>query len=184
MIKLSSREWLLALATGSVILWGGSGILLKPKFEQWKDLRVQQERVQAEIEECRKWIGEREAWTAKSEEVSRLLPRHPKGARTDVYWLSKMDNLATQHGLTISKRQAGEEKNLGDLYELPIECNEWEGDTDAIVRFLFDLQAEGGMFDVRHLLIKQKEPGRLRGRFVLSCAYTKDEEAKQTAAAP
>ena len=79
--------------------------------------------------------------------------------------------------MKISKRQPGEEKQQGEVYELPIECREWEGSLDAITHFLFDLQSEGAMMDIRHLLIKPKGEGVLGGRFWLHCAYTRGQES-------
>jgi hypothetical protein len=60
------------------------------------------------------------------------------------------------------------------VYELAIDCREWEATLDPLVRFLFDLQSEGAMFDVRQLMIKPKGKGVLRGRFALYCAYTRE----------
>jgi hypothetical protein len=60
---------------------------------------------------------------------------------------------------------------------LPIECREWEASLDALVRFLFELQSEGAMLDIRQLLIKPRGQGILRGRFTLYCAYARAGDA-------
>ena len=74
----------------------------------------------------------------------------------------------------ILKRQVGEEEKHGDVYELPIDCRDWEATLDSLTHFLFDLQAENAMLDVRQLLIRpNKDASKLRGRFLLNCAYTR-----------
>jgi hypothetical protein len=50
---------------------------------------------------------------------------------------------------------------------------------DAIVKFLYDLQSQGAMMDVRKLMMKPHgvapQGGYLmKGRFSLTCAYTKE----------
>jgi hypothetical protein len=173
-MKFSYREGLLALVTAAIVLFGGSALLARSRIEKWKDLRQKQDDIRGQIEQDRSLVAEHEQWAKQLAELSVLLPVHPAGKKTDVYWLSVMDNLATKHGVQITKRQAGEEKKMGDVYELVIECREWEASLDAMVHFLFDLQAEGAMFDVRQLLIKPTGTGLLRGRFSLYCAYTRE----------
>ena len=91
----------------------------------------------------------------------------------DVYWLALMDEIAAKRGVAIANRKVGEEKKVGDVYELPIEVKDWEGKLEAITYFMFDLRAAGAMMDLRQLYIKPKEDRSLRGRFMLYCAYTR-----------
>lgn len=176
-MKLSSREIVLGVATLSVALFGGTALLARPKFRVWKDMRARQAELRSQIELDRRLVAQREGWDKKLSEVSKLLPVQPAGKKMHVHWLSIMDRLAAKHGVTIRKRQAGEEKRQGDVYELPIECRDWEGSLESIVNFLFELQSEGAMLDIRQLLIKPKgkNTGQLRGRFTLYCAYTRQK---------
>jgi hypothetical protein len=146
----------------------------KPRIEQWRNLRARQAEVRAGLEADQRLIDERPKWQARYGEIGRKLVAIPPDKKTDAYWLSVMDRAATANALNISKRQAMEEKSMGDVYELPIEC-QWEGSLPALVHFLFDLQSQGAMFDVRQLLIKPTAKDLLRGRFVLYCAYTREK---------
>jgi hypothetical protein len=166
----------LLLVTVAVILFGGSFIMARPKIEQWKELRMEQSGIVADIEDNRELLKEKEKWEKQMAEVSKTLARLPAGQKVDVHWLSLMDRLAAKHGVLIRRRQAGEEKQERDIYELPIECRDWEASLDSLVHFLFDLQAEGAMLDVRQLSIKPKGKTQLKGRFSLSCVYTKEKE--------
>jgi len=175
-MKISDREAILGVATIAAILFGGTAIFAKPRIEQWKGARSGQAAVRADIEADRKLIEGRAEWQARYAEISRKLVSVPADKRTDAYWLSVVDKTAAAHSLAISKRQAMEEKSLGEVQELPIECN-WDGSLDSLVRFLFDLQSRGAMFDMRQLLVKPTAKDMLRGRFVLYCAYTREKAA-------
>ena len=174
-MKLSPREGVLLLVTASVILFGGSVFLVRPRLDAWRESRRQQAELSREIAGDKALVAEREKWDAEFDGLREKLTRHAADKKMEIYWLSMMDAVAVRHGLTISRRQAGEEQRNGEVYELPIEVNEWEGTLDALVHFLFDLQEQGGMLDVRQLFVKPKGQDSLRGRFVLLCAYTKEE---------
>jgi hypothetical protein len=175
-VKVSPRESVLLLATVSIILFGVSFVMGRPKIERWKEVLAERAGLLSEVEGYRELLTDREKWENEMAEVSKILPRLAANQEVDVYWLSVMDRLAAQHGVIIRRRQAGEEKQERDIFELPIECREWEADLDPLIHFLFDLQKEGAMLDVRQLLIRPKGKTRLGGRFSLSCVYTKEKK--------
>lgn len=172
-MRLNTREAVLGLLAVSVALFGGTALLAKPKFGLLKEVSLQQAQLREQIEQDRRLVGLREEIEKELAELSQRLPVQPLDKKMDIHWLSVMDNIAVKHGVHISKRQAGKEEKSGDLYELTIECKEWESNLDSMVHFLFDLQEEGAMLDVQQLLIKPKGGDVLRGRFLLNCAYTK-----------
>jgi Tfp pilus assembly protein PilO len=179
-MRVSDRELLLATVTGAAILLGVSYLFVKPKWEQMKSLREEQAGVRKEIEQYRSAAMEREKWQKEMESVKGMLAKYPADQAMDVVWLSAMDNKARKNGVNITKRKAGEEKQVGDVYELPIECSDWEGSLSALTHFLFELQNEGAMFDVRQLKATQvRGSGELRGGFTLFCAYIKEGARKQ-----
>jgi len=175
-MKVSRRESVLALVTISVGLFGVSAMLARSRVDNWKELRAQQASLAAEIAQDRALAAEKEKWEKELAELSGMLPQYPADKKMDVYWLSFMDNLASKHGVKITRRKAGTERNQGDFYEMSIEVEHdgWEGDLSSLVHFLFDLQSEGAMLDVRQLRIKPKKGGTLAGRFSLYCAYGRE----------
>jgi len=175
-MKLSRRESVLGLSTLSVLLFGVTALLARSKVQEWKDVWAQQAEVLRQIEIDKRLVAQRATWQKKLAELSELLPVQPAGKDVTVYWLSVMDRVAAREEFSITSRQPGEERKQGDVYELPIEVRDWEADLDSLVHFLFELQSEGAMLDVRQLLIKPKDAGRLRGRFTLYCAYTREKE--------
>lgn len=173
-MRLSPRESILALVTGGVLLFGLTGMWGLRRIEAWKQLHRQQAKIREELAADRQLVGSRERWAAEFEALRGNLPQFPADTKMDVHWFSVMESAASQHGFRILKRRGGEEEKVGEVYEMPIECTEWDGTLDSLVHFLFDLQREGAMLDVRQLQIRPNNNStRLRGRFLLYCAYTR-----------
>jgi len=175
-MTITPRESVLALGTVAAILFGGGIMLARPKMAEWRDTRTQCDLQVTGIQSSQYLVAQHDVWEAKFVELSEQLPRHPAERKVDVYWLEKMDELAGKHGVEILQHKAGDQVDQGDVYELAIDCRDWQGSLEQLVGFLFELQSEGAMFDIRQLLIKPKGKGALRGRFSLSCAYTREEK--------
>ena len=183
-MTVSPRELTLGMITLTVALFGGTLLLARPRLEEWQRLQKEQERLERESESDRNLVEKRDYWEGRFAELSAAMPQYKEKQKTDILWLSTIDSVARQHGFQIRRIEAGKERQQGDVYELPIECTEWEGDLDALVHFLFDLQSRGAMLDVRFLFIKPKAARVLRGRFSLSCAYTRGAEGAATPVSP
>ncbi len=176
-MKISQREMLLAMMTLAVLLVALTLIIGKPVIDEWKDLGAKVAEEQARYEADMRLIESRGDWEERFVKLGELMPAFPAEKKMDIHWLSVMDQIASKNGLVITKRQAGEEKKIGDVYELTIEIREWEGTLDALVHFLFDLQGLGVMLDVKQLYVKPLDASKLRGRFTLNCAYSKKSGA-------
>ncbi|NQU41248.1 MAG: hypothetical protein HQ523_14965 [Lentisphaerae bacterium] len=174
-MRVSSRELTLGLITLTAALFGGTLLLARSHLEEWQQLQIEQERLQRETAIDRKIVEKRDHWEKRFTNLSAAMPQYSEEQKTDILWLSTIDSVARQHGFQIRRIEAGKERQQGDVYELPIDCTDWEGSLDSLVHFLFDLQSRGAMLDVRFLFIKPKAAKVLRGRFSLSCAYTRGE---------
>ncbi len=177
-MKISSRELTMSFVTVTVVVFAVSYFFLKPKIDTWKKLVEEESNLKQSIGAYNQMISQKDYVTARLQKVSALLPAYAEDRQMDVYWMSVMDSIASKNNLDITKRQAGRETKTGSIYELPIECREWSGDLESLVNFLFDLQSEGGMMDVRQLSIKPKTKSNLNGRFLLYCAYTRKKADK------
>ncbi len=173
-MKIATREAVLALVTVSVALFGITGLLSGSKIDDWKAVRAQQEQVQSSIDRSQALVAQRQRWTERMAELQGSMPRFPQGKRMDVHWSTEMEKKASAHGLKILRHEVGGERREGPIYELPIECRDWEGSLDSLVHFLFDLQSEGAMLDIRYLRIKPKDKVLRSGRFSLYCAYMRE----------
>lgn len=173
-MRLAPREAALGLCTAAVALIAVTMIIATPKIDKWKELRQERVNILKQIERDGRLLNEKANWDREYAKLSKMMPAFPYDQKMDVHWLSVMDDIAAKNGVKISTRQVGEEKKQGDVYELPIECKEWEGTLDAIAHFLFDMQSAGAMLDIRQLLVKPQGKGILRGRFTLYCAYMRE----------
>lgn len=175
-MRMTTREIMLLLITLVIALFGATALFARPKYREWKEMGVRREALRADIERDRMMVNSRDRWASELITLSKELPHFGASERMDTHWLSTMEAIAARNGVNIMRRQAGEERRMGDVFELPIECRDWEAELEPLVKFLFDLQSQGAMLDVRHLLVKPKSAGTLRGRLSLSCAYTRQTE--------
>jgi hypothetical protein len=182
-MSMTRRELALLMGTLGALLFGVSILVARPKVDDWLDLRKTRADLRRQIQRDQAMIATRDRWDAELASLSTQLPQFAADAKMDIHWLSVMDRIAGKHGVKILQRQAGEERQDGDVFELPIECRDWSGNLESLIRFLFELQAEGAMLDVRQLYVRPRKPGEseLRGRFSLSCIYTRESPARGSA---
>lgn len=175
-MKLSGRETVLLIATFFAILFGGTLMLARPAMDKLEVLLEEQEQIVWQIKKSKDLVARKEGLETKLSELSKMLAPAPVD-NMGVHWQQILEKIAKKNSVKIITSKAGLEKKQGEVYELPIECREWEGDLGGIVHFLFDLQLEGAMLDVRRLMVKPKADMVLRGSFVLYCAYTRPDKA-------
>ena len=175
-MKFTPREATLGLLTVGTALFAATGMMAGPRIQEWKQINGELHNTNRRIESSQRLLAQRDKWAGQFAKLSGMLPRYPADKNVDIHWLAKMDQIAKKRSVTITRREVREEKKMGDVYELPIECRDWYGSLQAIRDFLMDLEAEGAMLDMRQLLIKPKSHNVLRGRFSLYCAYTRETE--------
>lgn len=183
MSAVSSREKNMLLVTVVIVLYAAAGLSFKKQIANWKAEQKVYATAQKKFKEEKALIAARDEWTDRYEEVRDLMPVFPFDKDVDTHWLNVMDSAATRNGLTISRRQTNKEAEVGDVFELPIDCKDWEGSLESLVKFLYDLHKEGAMLDMRQLFIRpSNKPGYLKGTFTLYCAYMRGDVGKQAAA--
>ena len=184
MSAISSREKNMMLIMVVIVLYAAAALSFKKQVENWKREQKIYLTAQKKLREEKALIAARGEWTRRYEEVCDLMPVFPKEKDVDTHWLNVMDSAATRNGLTISRRQANKETEVGDVFELPIDCKDWEGTLESLVKFLYDLHQEGAMLDMRQLYIRpSNKPGYLKGTFTLYCAYMRGDVEKPASSA-
>ena len=182
MSAVSSREKNMLLITVVVVLYAAAGLSYKKQAANWKVAQRVYATAQKKLNDENALIAAKEEWSAKYTQMRDLMPVFPYEKDVDTHWLNVMDSVATRNGFTIARRQTGKEAEVGDVYELPIDCKDWEGTLEALVKFLYDLHQEGAMLDVRQLFIRPStKPGYLKGTFTLYCAYMRGDVEKAEA---
>jgi hypothetical protein len=185
-MTVTPREKALAAATLMALLYGLLGLSVRGRLEAYRTQRSLYRDLELRLKGCHELIGQRGQWDAQYAGLQHLMPVFSLDRRVDTYWLRVMDRLAAKNSATIVKPQIGAEQQVGDVFEMPIECREWESSLESLVGFLYDLQTEGVMLDVRQLFVKPTPgaPDRLRGTFTLYCAYMRDANVPASAGEP
>ncbi|MEI6210406.1 MAG: hypothetical protein WCR06_02145 [bacterium] len=181
-MTMSGREKAIAAITLVVLLYGVLGLLAGKRLDAWRAKRLEYRQACVTLEQQRKLIAQRQLWQKNYAAVRDLMPVFPADKPVDTYWLGVMDNAASDNKLNILKRLVGGEKLVGDVYELSIDCKEWEGTLDALVHFLYSLESTGVMLDMRQMFIRPSpaDHSRLKGSFVLYCAYMRERPVART----
>lgn len=182
MSTVTSREKNMLLVAVVAVLYAAAALSYKKQVANWKAAERIYQTAQKKVQEERALIAARDEWDARYAQMRDLMPVFPYEQAVDTHWLNVMDAAAARNGLMIARRQANKEVEVGDVYELPIECKDWEGTLEALVKFLYDLHKEGAMLDVRQLFIRPaNRPGYLKGTFTLYCAYMRGDDVRQPA---
>ena len=161
-----------------VIMYAGAVVLWFVSAESaWKKAAKRYDDARRTYQKEVKLIGEKRKWTEAYDTEKAAMPTFAVGKTTDTTWLSKMDEIALKNKIQISQRQGGKEVAEGDVLELPIVVNSWEGSLEALVKFMHELEnTNEGMFDVRALNFKpSSKKGYLKGSFTLTCAYMREK---------
>ena len=184
---VSEREKGLAVVTLLILLFAALFMFFDRQKAKIDELRAKRRERESLYAEYNGLIAQNQVWSEAYAENADLMPVFEPGRQVQTYWLGVLERLASESGLSIIRRQAGEERQEGDVYELPIECKEWEGSLESLVKFLYAVHAEGAMLDVRKLFIRPgssaagKAATGLRGSFTLFCAYLRAEEGEAPA---
>ena len=173
MSVISSKEKNILLIGLVVILYGVAAMCYKVQMPKWTREGKIHQTAEQKLKDERALIAARTDWQDQYTEVSQFMPVFPYERDIATHWQRVMRDTADANALTIKASQSIKELEVGDVYELPIECKAWEGSLDSLVHFLHELSTqEGAMMDVRQLFIKPtKIPGSLTGSFTLYCAY-------------
>lgn len=183
MSAVSARDKNLLLICGVLVLYAIAGLSYKKQSAVWKIEKTRYERRKAVLASEKQLIADRQLWAQRYEERRALMPAFPYERDVDTHWMNLMDSVAKRNGLQIARRQAGKEVEVGDVFELAVDVKDWEGTLESLVKFLYDLNKEGVMLDVRQLYVRpSNKPGLLKGTFTLYCAYMRGDEEREAPA--
>jgi Tfp pilus assembly protein PilO len=187
-MKFSTRELSLAWVTMVVIVLGLTYWFGRSKAQAWRSAGQAREALTLRKRAAERLLKDQPEVNASLETLRKQLPQYPAGKDVTAEILMTLERTAQEQGLTLLRRMPDKEKNVGDLYEVAIDCT-WEGELGAIAHFLYALQVQGAILDVSQLTVSpgQGGPGRLKGNFTVNYAYTRASaglDSVQTQPAP
>jgi Tfp pilus assembly protein PilO len=179
-MKISTREMGLAWATTMVLILAGTYWFGQPKAKAWKNAAKDREALGWRMKEIDHLLSDQTNVNQRLDVLRKQLPAHPQGKDVTAELLMTLERTAQQHGLILLRREPEKEKSAGDLYEVAINCT-WESTLDALVHFLYALQIQGAILDIRQLTVTpgQGGPDRLKGNFTVDCAYTRTPPGRE-----
>lgn len=178
MSTVTTREKSMLLIAVVLVLYAVAALSYKTQLANWKREERIYKTAQKKLADERALIAARADWAERYTQMSDLMPVFPYEQDVATYWLNLMERASNESGLMIARRQTGKESEVGDVFELPIECRDWEGTLESLVKFLYEVQRVGAMLDVRQLYVRPtNNPGYLKGTFTLYCAYMRGESA-------
>ncbi len=183
-MKLSQREMILVGATLAAVLVGGSIWLAEPMLKQWDDAAALRVKLEAERKESEHVINQQADWEKKLADLRAQLPQHTEDEQVTSALLKTIKQLADGNGLVLSRLQPEAETDLGDgLSEVAIEC-QWDADLSGLVHFLYAVQVQGAILDVRQLSVQPQQgvAGRLKGSFTVFNAFSRVKSKQATPA--
>ena len=180
-MKISTREMGLAWVTAMVLILAGTYWFGQPKAKVWKDAAKEREALGWRMKEIDHLLSDETNVNRRLDALRKQLPSHPQGKDVTAELLMTLERTAQQHGLILLRREPEKEKSVGDLYEVAINCT-WESSLDGLIHFLYALQIQGAILDIRQLTVTpgQGGPDRLKGNFTVDCAYTRQGAGSQT----
>ncbi|MBU1694788.1 MAG: type II secretion system protein M [Verrucomicrobia bacterium] len=181
-MKITRREATLAWCTLVVVVLGGTYWWGQPALKEWRDFSRSGDTLERRKRTAARLLEERPQVEARLVELRKKLPRYPAGRDVTAEMLRILERTARDHGLVLLRREPESEKSAGELYEVAIQCT-WEGELEALVRFLYALQQQDAILDIRRLNVNPSpgQPGRLKGTFTLDCAYSRESAAAEPA---
>lgn len=179
-MSMSSKDKQLLIVIGLVLLFGFTFANFKKCMENISTQKNELKAVNELIGIQKELIASKDIWAKRYDEKKPQMPTFKSDLKVDTHWLDIMDRTAERHGVKISDRDAGDENKVGDVYEFTIEVKNWESELEPFINFMYSLQSEGVMLDIRTLTISPiaNNPGLLKGSFILYCAYMRDDSGK------
>ncbi|MCL2103810.1 MAG: hypothetical protein FWH21_01930 [Kiritimatiellaeota bacterium] len=174
MSTISPKEKRILLIGVTVVLYGIAAVCYKTQMPNWARENKRYQAEEKKLQDARALIAARAKWQGEYAQVCELMPTFSLEQDMSTYWLRTMENVAKDASLSINRRPpSSKEIEIGGVYELPIDCKDWEGSLESLLNFLYGLSAqEGVMLDVRQLFFRPiNRPGVLKGTFTLYCAY-------------
>jgi hypothetical protein len=183
-VNLNPREWNLLLGTAVVVLLGSTWMAGEPKLAEWTALEQTRTELDLQRRRSESQIARRDHFLRNMETVKLVLPQYPVNRDLQSEFLQRIQAMAEKSNLLVSGMEPEKEKGVGasGLFKMAINAS-WRGGVRELVPFLYDLQIQGVLMDVRQLKVTADASGQLRGNLIVDFAYSRGDQPAATAEA-
>lgn len=184
-MTLSRRELMMAMITLVIVVLGGTYMLGRPMLARWEESGKLRQRLEAENKFADRLIKQRAEVVQELDALRGGLPKYDAQRPVIAELLKTIKKMADENQLSLSRLQPDRETTVGDLSEVAIDCA-WDGTLESITRFLYAVQIQGAILDIRQLTLSpmQGAAGRLKGNFTIYCAFSREPAPAGATAAP
>lgn len=181
-MRMSSREALLVWATGLAALAGLTYWFVDPRVKTWKETVDTRDTIARRIVLARSQQQQRPEWDWRMHDLLQRVSQYPADRDVIADYLKTLERLAKDNNLALIQRKPQKEKKHGELYELTIDCT-WEGELEALIRFLYALETENVTMDIDDLTVAliPGGKGKMKGNFALLCIYSRSTDKRAAA---
>lgn len=176
MRTLNPREIRLSLITAAVVILGLTYVIISSQLENLQDL--DRKKIAAKVERKRQTLllNQRPELIERLESIKGQLPRHPEGQDLKSELARQVQSLANRSGLRLTGITPDPESYFADLqlYQSSLRGS-WSGTSENLVQFLYLLNAQGAVADIRELRMRNRNglSNTLSGTFVLDFVYAR-----------
>jgi Tfp pilus assembly protein PilO len=188
-MTVSRRELILGMLTLGVLVLGGTYVLGRPLLQKWEESGRLRQRLADENKFSARLINQRDEAVKRLNDLRGQLPKYGPTQPVTAELLKLIKRTSDEHQLVLTRLEPDKESQVGDLSEVAIDC-QWDGSLESLVHFLYAVQMQGAILDIRQLNIApmQGVAGRLKGNFTVFCAFSRetpgDAEAPSQPASP
>ena len=180
-MKLAGRELWLAAGAGAVLALLVTAWLVQGAVGDWKDAAQLERKVAEKLRLTKKLLAKRADVATQLEALQHKLPRYATDRDVTAEQMRTLDRIAQEQKFGLGQREPQPEGTNGVIHEITIR-SAWESDLSALTHFLYAIQTQDVIFDVRRLTVTPT-PGttdRLKGSMVINSAYAVTDEPAAT----
>jgi Tfp pilus assembly protein PilO len=162
-MALNKRERVLLRATLGVLFIGANWLLVGPLYGRWADTRRDLLARRRELDAMKATIALAPQWQEEYDRLRGSFAQSTARFNHTSEVLKKVEEVGQQAGVAFTARRPLPEGNTGAVRELPVSCSV-EASTEALVRFLYNIQSASGFMSVEQLQVvpRPDNPSLLR----------------------
>ena len=180
-MKLAGRELWLAAGAGAVLALLVTAWLVQGAVGDWKDAAQLEKKVAEKLRLTKKLLAKRADVVTQLEALQHKLPRYTADRDVTAEQMRALDRIAQEQSFGLGQREPQPEGTNGVVREITIR-SAWESDLSALIHFLYAIQTQDVIFDVRRLTVTPmpSTTDRLKGSMVINSAYAVTDEPAAT----
>ena len=173
-MKISEREMWLILITYVSIMIFFLFIYINDKHEDYKNNEIEINSINSKILSNNKFINMNNIWENELIILEKKLKKFEKNEKSvSPQLMQEIKKIASSNGVNITRNQPFDEKPIGDLFEIGINCT-WNSNLESLILFLAELQKNNLRYNIKTInIMPNTKDSQLKGNMIIECAFMK-----------